>query len=573
MNDITSALTSSVDLNFRPIVYGRKKNKERKRIEYLTMLTLLYPLILLVFILLTLTSLIDAFPPTFHHQRSLSLHKKYPRAVSFSPSSLLSLDAVATKRGPMEVWIDTRNDDFGTHDNQKECFESCDTVLFSSKNFETFMIDDPPDNKKTIDAMLVDNNNDNIGDVKNGNDGMLILRDSTGRSVGAVVDLSPNKIGDDDRHVAKALDEATALIGSVDWIVLLPWSTSSSSSSSTIPSSSLSSTWTMIPAENFIASTRNTGTKVCVGAIRSSDVKGLTDALELGVDAVCVQYHCCTSNSGKDDNDGLWKTVLNAKEQRNNGLSSSDNDDKIDDDENAPRIVEGTCIRLQRQDRGSSGGSGGGGIVTADRVCVDLVQTLSTTEGIFAGSSVTIMSLILSEAVENLAYVPSRPFRVNAGPVHSYVLMGDGVTTKYLCELIPGDEVYVYDCGSGNGRAVAVGRLKVETRPCAMVSLRWKNNRQNIGVSRDDDGINNLSSNEINDSAEAAVMMEGQVFLQMAETVRLGREGGGDVRVTDLPVAGAVWDNDTHPGERVLLRVSGKGTHLGRTYGGKVVEK
>ena len=70
----------------------------------------------------------------------------------------------------------------------------------------------------------------------------------------------------------------------------------------------------MIPTRNFIASTQNTGTKVCVGAIRSSDVKGLTDALEIDIDVVYVQYHCCISNSGKYDNDGVRETILNAKE-------------------------------------------------------------------------------------------------------------------------------------------------------------------------------------------------------------------------------------------------------------------
>ncbi|CAM9935578.1 unnamed protein product, partial [Sphacelaria rigidula] len=33
-----------------------------------------------------------------------------------------------------------------------------------------------------------------------------------------------------------------------------------------------------------------------------------------------------------------------------------------------------------------------------------------------------------------------RPFRVNAGPVHSYALLADG-STKYLAELTAGDQV------------------------------------------------------------------------------------------------------------------------------------
>lgn len=34
----------------------------------------------------------------------------------------------------------------------------------------------------------------------------------------------------------------------------------------------------------------------------------------------------------------------------------------------------------------------------------------------------------------------TRPFRVNAGPVHSYALLADG-STKYLSELAAGDQV------------------------------------------------------------------------------------------------------------------------------------
>jgi len=45
------------------------------------------------------------------------------------------------------------------------------------------------------------------------------------------------------------------------------------------------------------------------------------------------------------------------------------------------------------------------------------------------------------ETVES-EYVPTRPFRVNAGSVHSYILMSDG-STKYLSELNSGDEVAV----------------------------------------------------------------------------------------------------------------------------------
>lgn len=63
--------------------------------------------------------------------------------------------------------------------------------------------------------------------------------------------------------------------------------------------------------------------------------------------------------------------------------------------------------------------------------------------------------LIHAETVES-GFVPPRPFRVNAGPVHSYVLMADQ-SAKYLSELKPGDVVLGVK-HDGSTRAAIVGR-------------------------------------------------------------------------------------------------------------------
>ena len=64
-------------------------------------------------------------------------------------------------------------------------------------------------------------------------------------------------------------------------------------------------------------------------------------------------------------------------------------------------------------------------------------------------------------------YVASRPFRVNAGPVHAYV-MTPGNKTKYLSELETGDEVLTVD-QEGTTKIAIVGRVKIEKRPLMLV--------------------------------------------------------------------------------------------------------
>ncbi|KAK1301314.1 hypothetical protein QJS10_CPB12g01326 [Acorus calamus] len=61
----------------------------------------------------------------------------------------------------------------------------------------------------------------------------------------------------------------------------------------------------------------------------------------------------------------------------------------------------------------------------------------------------------------------SRPFRVNAGPVHAYIALPDGKTC-YLSELHAGKEVMVVD-QNGARRAAMVGRVKIESQPLILV--------------------------------------------------------------------------------------------------------
>jgi 3-dehydroquinate synthase II len=103
---------------------------------------------------------------------------------------------------------------------------------------------------------------------------------------------------------------------------------------------------------------------------------------------------------------------------------------------------------------------------SGDRVCVDTCSSMVSGEGMLVGNSSQALFLIHSENVEN-PFVNTRPFRVNAGPVHAYIRMADG-QTKYLSEIRTGDRVLIVNFEGKNYPAV-VGRAKVERRPLVLV--------------------------------------------------------------------------------------------------------
>ncbi|KAL9668905.1 hypothetical protein QQ045_006446 [Rhodiola kirilowii] len=104
-----------------------------------------------------------------------------------------------------------------------------------------------------------------------------------------------------------------------------------------------------------------------------------------------------------------------------------------------------------------------------DRVCVDLCSLMRPGEGLLVGSYARGLFLVHSECLES-NYIASRPFRVNAGPVHSYVAVPGG-RTMYLSELKAGKEVIVVD-QMGRQRTAIVGRVKIETRPLILVEAK-----------------------------------------------------------------------------------------------------
>jgi 3-amino-4-hydroxybenzoic acid synthase len=97
-----------------------------------------------------------------------------------------------------------------------------------------------------------------------------------------------------------------------------------------------------------------------------------------------------------------------------------------------------------------------------ERVCVDTCSHFRQDEGILVGSHSRGMVLACSET-HPLPYMPTRPFRVNAGALHSYTLSANE-RTSYLSELRSGSKVLAVD-STGQTRVVTVGRVKIERRP------------------------------------------------------------------------------------------------------------
>jgi len=169
-----------------------------------------------------------------------------------------------------------------------------------------------------------------------------------------------------------------------------------------------------------------------------------------------------------------------------------------------------------------------------DRVCVDLCNLLRPGEGLLVGSFARAFFLVHSECLES-SYVASRPFRVNAGPVHAYVSMAGG-RTAYLAELHTGSQVLVVDA-QGRSRPVLVGRVKIESRPLLLVEVEVEGQRHSV-------------------------------LLQNAETVCLvtsadtNQDTGNTMSVTSLK-----------PGNTVLVSLQAQARHTGIEIQEFIVEK
>lgn len=102
------------------------------------------------------------------------------------------------------------------------------------------------------------------------------------------------------------------------------------------------------------------------------------------------------------------------------------------------------------------------------RACIDTTSLLKPNEGMIIGS-ISQGGILVSSETHFLPYMNLRPFRVNAGAVHSYVWCPNN-TTEYLTDLKSGSKVLAVD-NKGNTREVSVGRVKIEVRPLLKITV------------------------------------------------------------------------------------------------------
>ncbi len=241
----------------------------------------------------------------------------------------------------------------------------------------------------------------------------------------------------------------------------------------------------IIPVENILAQVADVG-------MEADSLAGLETALgilEKGVDYVVVDQTCASE---------LKAMVKKVKQDQG----------KVD-------LVPGKITEITP-------------IGLGHRVCVDTISLLKTGQGMLVGNSSAFTFLVNAETESN-PYVAARPFRINAGAVHSYACLPRDRTT-YLEELSPGHEVLIAT-SEGSGFSAVVGRVKTEIRPMLLITAEFEKT-------------------------------SGSVILQNAETIRLVGKDKKPVSVVSLKA-----------GDEVLCRPDQAGRHFGMRIQEEIREK
>ncbi|MFZ6027912.1 MAG: 3-dehydroquinate synthase II [Chloroflexota bacterium] len=158
------------------------------------------------------------------------------------------------------------------------------------------------------------------------------------------------------------------------------------------------------------------------------------------------------------------------------------------------------------------------------RGCIDTTWLLEKDEGMLVGSTSRGGLLVCAE-VHHLPYMNLRPFRVNAGAVHSYV-WADGAT-EYITDLQAGRTVLAVNT-AGLARPVTVGRVKTERRPLRLIEVLADGVKLNVFVQDDwhvrlfgaDGQPRNCSTIQVGDQLLAYVCEAGRhVGIKVDETI------------------------------------------------------
>jgi 3-amino-4-hydroxybenzoic acid synthase len=143
-----------------------------------------------------------------------------------------------------------------------------------------------------------------------------------------------------------------------------------------------------------------------------------------------------------------------------------------------------------------------------ERACIDTCTYLRKDEGILVGSQARGMLLCASET-HPLPYMPTRPFRVNAGAIMSYTLT-EGGHTRYLSELRAGSRALAVDV-AGRTRVVTVGRTKIESRPLLSIDAVAADGRTVNAIVQDDWHVRVLGPDGV--PLNSTALVEGDVVL------------------------------------------------------------
>lgn len=246
-----------------------------------------------------------------------------------------------------------------------------------------------------------------------------------------------------------------------------------------------SSGWTIIPYENLIAVRENIFAVV-------STLENAVEAigiLEKGVSGVYVVG--CSS----EEKIRILKRIKTAKSHM--------------------KLSIGEVIQIEKLNIG-------------DRICIDTISSMKNGEGMLVGDYSNGMVLVNSESVDN-PYVASRPFRVNAGALHCYIMTPEN-RARYLSDLRSGDEVLIVN-SKGECFTSVIGRIKQEKRPMLRIVVK-------------------------------GVMKNFSVILQNAETIRVVAPSGESKSVVELTA-----------GDKIVIFEEEGGRHFGHKISETIEEK
>lgn len=157
------------------------------------------------------------------------------------------------------------------------------------------------------------------------------------------------------------------------------------------------------------------------------------------------------------------------------------------------------------------------------RACIDLATIFTPDEGMLIGST-SHGGILCCPEVFHLPYMELRPFRVNAGGIHSYVYNIDN-KTDYMSELKSGDSVMIAGI-DGKLRKAPIGRMKIEVRPLRLIGVKFKN------------------GNTVN------------VIMQDDWHVRIFSHEGKPENITELKIGDKVLGYATEPGRHVGIKIN-----------------